>query len=198
MGRKVTITTPGTDPDGFFPKGPASVCIEGAPRQCYTMPEDFGRNTSATVVNLAKDDPALLFSADGGGVSGWQTHFALLRPNPGDVLEDLFLPVISISNQNQYAFWADPAISDARIFVTAEDVWGPDEPHYGEHRFIISVCVRTTPPSSLEGFYHLEDRYMTVRKYNLDPDVKDDILASEKPEILARLLRVKQANPGLR
>ena len=70
MGRKVTITTPGTDPDGFFPKGPASVCIEGAPRQCYTMPGDFGRNTSATVVNLAKDDPALLFSADGGGVSG--------------------------------------------------------------------------------------------------------------------------------
>jgi hypothetical protein len=37
--------------------------------------------------------------------------------------------------------------------------------------------------------YYLEDRYMTVRKYDLDNNA--GILGSEKPEILARLRRVK-------
>jgi len=38
--------------------------------------------------------------------------------------------------------------------------------------------------------YSLEDQYMTVRRYDLD--AKDDVLASEKQEILARLKRVKE------
>jgi hypothetical protein len=69
-GRKITITTPKTDADGFFPEGPASVCIEAPPlRQCYTAPEDFGGGPSVTVVNIKKDLSALFFSAASGGVS---------------------------------------------------------------------------------------------------------------------------------
>ena len=69
-GRKVTITEPETDADGFFPKGPASVCIEGlVQRQCYTAPEAFGRAPEVTVVQVMKNLPALFFSVFSGGVS---------------------------------------------------------------------------------------------------------------------------------
>jgi hypothetical protein len=62
MGREVTIIDPGRDPDGFFPKGPASVCVEGPPqRQCYTAPQEFGNNPTIDVVQLEKDLSALLF-----------------------------------------------------------------------------------------------------------------------------------------
>ena len=40
--------------------------------------------------------------------------------------------------------------------------------------------------------YWLEDRYMTVRKYDVE-EKKDDVLASEKLEILARLKRIRAA-----
>src|SRR6266496_2857974 len=86
-GKTVVITEPETDADGFFPKGPASVCLEGPQKQCYTAPKDFGRNPKVTVVRLEKDIPALLFSAASGGVSGWAIHFALLRPGGGKDLE---------------------------------------------------------------------------------------------------------------
>ena len=46
--------------------------------------------------------------------------------------------------------------------------------------------------------YFVQDRYMTIRKYDLD--VNADILQSEKPEILARLKRIKAASeqqPGI-
>ena len=190
MGRKVTIIEPERDEDGFFPKGPASVCVEGPPqRQCYTAPQAFGNSPAVAVVQLEKDMSALLFSAASGGVSGWQIHFALLRPGTGKDLQDLFMSDISVANQSQHAFWSDLSISNAQIFVTAEFVWGPDEGHYGEHRYIISAYV--VRPSSIvdDLYYYLEDRYMTARKYDLDAKV--DILASEKQEILARLRRLR-------
>lgn len=189
-GREVTITEPERDPDGFFPKGPASVCLEGPPqRQCYTAPQAFGNSPTVTVIQLEKDMPALLFSAESGGVSGWEIHFALLRPGMGKDLQDLFMSDVSVSNQSQHAFWSDSAISEAPIFMTADYVWGPDDGHYGEHRYIISAYVQK--PSSLGDDFHywLEDRYMTVRKY--DWERKADILASERPEILAGLRRLK-------
>jgi len=83
----------------------------------------------------------------------------------------------------------DFSISDAQIFVMANYVWGPDEAHYDNHRYIISAYVRK-PSSILDDlYYYLEDRYMTVHKYDLDANA--DILGSEKQEILARLRRVK-------
>ena len=188
MGRAVTIAEPELDADGFQPKGPASVCIEGPQRQCYTAPKEFGRFPSVTVVQVKKDEPALLFSAASGGVSGWTIHFALLRPGTGKDLEDLFLSDMDLSNQNQHAFWTDPTLSKAAIFVTAEYVWGPEEGHYGEHRYIISTYVFGL--SREIDSYYLQDRYMTVRKYNLG-DEKTDILVSEKQEILTRLRRAK-------
>jgi hypothetical protein len=190
MGRELTITEPERDPDGYFPKGPASVCLEGLPqRQCYTAPEAFGNSPTVTVVQIEKDMPALLFSAASGGVSGWTIHFALLRPGTGENLQDLFMSDISVSNQSQHAFWSDSAISDAQIFVTADYVWGPDESHYSEHRYIISAYVRK-PSSELDDlYYYLEDRYMTVHKYDLEGNA--DVLASERQEILARLRRLK-------
>jgi hypothetical protein len=189
MGRQVTIIEPEIDADGFFPKGPASVCVEGPPQQqCYTAPKAFGKNPTVAVVELEKDVPALLFSAESGGVSGWQVGFALLHPGTGKSLENLFFSDMAVSNQSQHAFWNDSTISDAPIFLTADFVWGPDESHYVEHRYIISAYVRR--PSSLvdDLSYYLEDRYMTVHKYEL---WNTDILSSEKQEILARIRRLK-------
>jgi hypothetical protein len=189
-GRAVAISEPESDPDGFFPKGPASVCLEGLPqRQCYTAPEEFGRDPKVALVQLEKDMPALFFSAASGGVSGWMIHSALLRPGTGKDLQNLFMSDVSVSNQSQSAFWSDPSISDAQFFITADYVWGPDESHYSPHRYIISAYVQKRS-SDLGGFYYyLEDRYMTARTY--DREAGADILGSEKPEILTRLRRLK-------
>jgi hypothetical protein len=185
----VTITEAETDPDGFFPKGPASVCLEAPPqRQCYTAPKNFGRNPTVTLVEL-KDLPALLFSAASGGVSGWTIRFALLRPGTGKDLENLFMSDVSVSNQSQNALWTDAGISDAPFFVTADYVWGPDESHYSPHRYIISAYVQQHSSLLEATYYYLQDRYMTSNAYDQEADA--DILASEKPEILTRLRRVK-------
>lgn len=154
MGRAVTIVPAEYEKDDGlsgspFPKTPASVCVEPPPqRQCYTPPDrsespkfPFGNNPGVIIVQLKKDTPALFFSAETGGVSGWEVHFALLRPGTGKELENLFVGGIFVSNQNQHAFWSAPAVSCQQIFVTAEDVWEPGEGHYGEHRYIISSYV---------------------------------------------------------
>jgi len=188
MGRQVSIIEPERTEDGF-PKGPAAVCLEGPPqRQCYTAPKDFGNNPTVTAVQLRKELPALFFSAATGGVSGSEIHFALLRPGTGKDLEDLFV-VASVSNQNQHAFWNEPAISDKPIFLVADYAVGSDEAHYGPHRYIISAYF----PNRLlnDGLYLLEDRYMTIRLYDLQATA--DILGSEKQEILRRLRRVVSA-----
>src|SRR5205823_3142205 len=152
------------DADGFFPKGPASVCVEGPPqRQCYTAPEDFGKSPEVTVIQIQKNLPALFFSAASGGISGFRIHLALLRPGTGKDLEDYFREE-EVSEQNEHAFWDDSSISDSKIFVTANYVWGPDESHYGNHRYIISAYVRK-PSSEAGDYYYLEDRYMTVSIY---------------------------------
>jgi hypothetical protein len=188
-GRAVTLTVPETDADGFYPKGPASICVEAPPeRQCYTAPKDFGRNPTAAVVEVKKGEPALFFSAASGGVSGFTIHFALLRP-AGKALKNLLMSDASVSAQSQNAFWTDPSISDAPFLVTADYIWGPDESHSSPHRFVISAYVQRHS-FDLEGdYYFLQDRYLTVRSYDLEAG--KDILASEKPEILARLRRVK-------
>jgi hypothetical protein len=192
MGREVTITEP-ERVDEFFPKGPASICVEGPPRQqCYTAPQGFGNNPAVTVVQVVRDTPALLFSAESGGVSGWEIHLALLLPGTGKDLRDVFLSDTTISNQSQHAFWNDSSIADAQIFLTAEYVYGSDEGHYGEHRYIISAYVMRRSSAADDPAYYLEDRYMTVRKYDLDAN--SDILASEKQEILTRLARVNAAD----
>ena len=193
MGREVTIIEPehdADDTDGFFPKGPASVCVEGPPqRECYTAPKEFGNSPTVAIVQLRKDMPAILFSAASGGVSGFQIHLALLRPRAGKDLEDFLGPGISVSNQGQYAFWNESAVSDAQIFVTAEYVWGPNESHYGEHRYMISAYISRRV--GIDGdLYYLEDRYMTAHKYDLDANA--DVLVSEKQEILSRLRRLQQ------
>ncbi|HWE00702.1 MAG TPA: hypothetical protein VG345_16740 [Bryobacteraceae bacterium] len=190
----MTITEPehGPDPEDNYPRGPASVCLEGPPqRQCYTAPNGFGNGPSISVIQLEKGAPALFFSAGTGGVSGFAIQFALLRPGEGERLEDLFTPDMAVSNQSQYAFWSDPAISHSPIFVTANYAYGADEAHYDKHRYTISAYV--SKPSTLigDGYYYLEDRYMTVHKYDLDRN--DDVLASERKEILSRLRRVKAA-----
>jgi hypothetical protein len=188
MGREVTIIEPELDADGFFPTGPASVCVEGPPqRQCYTAPKGFGRSPTVAAVEVVKDLSALFFSAKSGGVSGWEFHFALLRPGEGKNLENLFASDTTVSNQSEHAFWQDAAISEASIFVTADYVLGPDESHYSEHRYIISAYAWRFSSLTVDFSYYLEDRYMTAHKY----DWERDILNSERQEILARLKRLK-------
>jgi hypothetical protein len=191
MGRVVTVIEPEREYD-FFPKGPASVCIEGPPqKQCYTAPKDFARDPTVAPIQLDKDTPALLFSASSGGVSTFGIHFALLRPGIGKDLQDLFFSDVSVSNQSQFAFWSEPSISPAQIFLTADAIGGPDETNLYEHRCIISAYVLRSPLAADDLYYYLEDRYMTARKYDLAANA--DILASEKQEIFARLRRVKAA-----
>ena len=179
MGREVTMTVPELDADGFFPKGPASVCVEGPPqRQCYTAPKGFGIDPKVALVQVEKDIPALLFSVASGGVSGFGIHFALLQPDAGKSLENFFPLDLSVSNQSQHAFWNDSTISEAPIFLTADFVWGPDESHYVAHRYIISAYVWRSNSIVDEMSYYLEDRYMTIRKYDLDANA--DILSTEE------------------
>ncbi|HEY7334229.1 MAG TPA: hypothetical protein VH639_05040 [Bryobacteraceae bacterium] len=187
MGREVTVTIPELDADGFFPKGPATVCVEAPPqRQCYTAPKDFGRTPSVEVIQMNQNTTALFFSAAGGGVSGWRVHYALLRPGKGKDLENLFS--LELSNQSEHAFWRDTSISDSPIFVIADYVWGPDEAHYSDHRYTISAYLLMASSLIKQSNYFRDDEYMTVRHYSPeDPN----ILNSEKPEILARLKRVK-------
>ena len=188
MGNDVTITKPPFDPTDMFPKGPATVCVETKPqRQCYTAPEDFVKDTTVSVVQLDKETSALFFSAASGGVSGFRIHYALLRLGTGKDLDNMLLSEAETSNQSQHAFWTDPTISKAKIFVTADYAYGPSESHYSPHRFIISAYVRRTSELINEPCYYLEDRYMTVRKYDY---TKANILAAEKQEILTRLRRV--------
>ena len=177
--------------DGFFPLGPASLCIEGPPqRQCYSAPKDFGLDPKAAVVSLKTGTPGVLFTASGGGVSGYGIHFALLRPGQRNDLESLL--DITLSNQSQTDFWSLPEISDSKVFLTAEYVWGPDDAHYGAHRYIVSAYVLSGAFPS----YNIDDQYMTVRSFDIDKS--DDVLHSEKPVIVARLRRAKAEQDRIR
>jgi hypothetical protein len=189
-GRQVTIISPETDEEDFA-KDPASVCIEGPPlRQCYTMPKEFGRNPTATVIQLRIDEPALLFSAESNGVSGWQIHYALLRLGNGKDLINLLWGDVSVSNLGQDALWSLPEISGALVFVTADFIWGPYESHFGEHRYMVSSYVYQWETSDLidEPVCSLQDRYMTTRYYDSE---QGDVLKSEKSEIVSRLRKVQ-------
>jgi hypothetical protein len=139
---------------------------------------------------VKKDMPALLFSAASGGVSGFRIHFALLRPGTGKDLEELFLSDTEISNQSQYEFWDDSTISPARIFVTADFVWGPGESHYSPHRYIVSSYILKHEAMLDGSFYYLEDRYMTANGYDSDAKGELHVLATEKQEIVGRLRRL--------
>lgn len=194
MGANVTVTEPDTDADGFFPKGPATVCVELKPqRQCYTAPKDFGLRPRISVIEVDKNTPALFFAVTSGGVSGFTYHFALLRPGNGKALEDLFATNTSISNQSEHEFRSERSISGAPIFLTADYTVGPDEYHFGLHRYMVSTYIRQPSTMVDNDLYYLHDRYLTIRKY--DQDVKSEILATEWPEILARLRRIKAAPP---
>jgi hypothetical protein len=70
--------------------------------------------------------------------------------------------------------------------LTANAVGGAEEAHYGDHRYMISVYAQGPEDQT----HWPEDLYMTIRKYE---EGKDDVLASEKPEILARLRRIRAA-----
>ncbi|MEP7352080.1 MAG: hypothetical protein ABI824_02500 [Acidobacteriota bacterium] len=192
LGREVTILDPGMG-DEAQPKGPATVCIEGPPvRQCYTAPETFENNPDISLVLFPNEPPALFFSVANMGGSGYSIHFALLRPGKGQVLQNLLPGEMSISNQSEHALWSDASISDSPIFLTADFEWGPGEAHYGDHRYMISAYVRKPNDVLLEDpkYYYLEDRYLTLRAYPFW-EKNRAILASEKPEILARLRRIR-------
>jgi hypothetical protein len=149
----------------------------------------------AKVVPVAPGFSALFFAVRTQGGSGWQVEFALLRPGEGKELENLFPSDMAVTNQSQHAFCNEPTISDSLIFVTADYVWGPDEAHLGDHRFIISSYTRRPSTMPLGVKYYLDDRFMTIRKYN-SYDSNLDVLGREKEEILARLLKVKTQRPA--
>ena len=186
LGRQVTISVSAA-PDGtHLLERHASVCLVDAVRQCYAAPDAYFRNPQVHRFDVQKNEPALLFSADTEGVSGSMTHFALLRPGIGASLDN-FLSGVELSNQGQHVFWSEPSISDAKIFVTADFVWGPGEAHYDKHRYIISAYLYIYTSLLGQRDYYLEDRYMTARKSDYE---KSDILGTEKDEIISRLRKL--------
>jgi hypothetical protein len=197
LGRQLTVVDPGTeDPDGFFPKGEARVCVQGQQeRDCYTAPRGIGRTPTLSVIELRGGEPALLFEAASGGVSGFVFHFALLEfcdrnrfPRCGvNELKNLFPLDLEDSNQSRHAWWELSGISHSKVFLTADFVWGNREAHTSDHRYIVSVYVRR-PDDFDELPYYLVDQFMTVRFYDGE---LDDVLGAEKQQILARLNRVK-------
>ncbi len=171
-------------------EGPASICVESPEqRQCYTTPQGYGRAPQAQPVQISKDLEALFFSANTEAATDYGIHFAILTKGSGRELQDLFFSTIEASNQSRHALWTEPSISDSLIFVIADYVWGPAESPHDPHRYMISAYVRKPAPAFDTAHYYLQDRYMTERKY--DPASKTDILATEKPELLARLKRIK-------
>jgi len=210
MGHQVTLKKPALDDNGFAEES-AQVCFDVTSKpQCYTPQHGsgsgwgpdlpIGLSPELTLMDLGQDRSALLFTvfANYGG-SGSAFHYALLRPGNGKEIENLLPPDLILSEISEHAFWSDPSISDAPIFVTADFVWYFRDGHFGDHRFTISAyALEKDLPGVPDLFnYALEDRYMTVRKYpslNADPGDSDStvgVLNSEKPEILARLKRVK-------
>ena len=195
MGRAVKLYAPKLDQYDSAPGEPnASICVDGPPqRQCYDAPKGFYRYPSVSKVQISKDVLAMFFSASTYGVSGFAIHHALLvRSKMGDALDNLFASETDTSPQSEDGFWNVPVVSDFKIFVTADYVWGPDECHTCPHRYLISAYVMTKTTELTEGSaYYLDDRYMTLRTYNVG--MKASILQSEKAEIIARLGKIKAA-----
>jgi hypothetical protein len=195
QGRDVILIDPGMK-DGFEPNGPASVCIEGPPlRQCFTMPEGYGRAPAVKLVEMRKDDPLLVFSAETDGVSGFGVQFAFLRSSEGKELDNVLPGGARISDQSRSDFLREPAISDHLIFVTAQYKWGPSEAHLDSHRFIITAYVWIYSSLTDSWGYYADDEYLTVSKYDSE---SDDILARERPEIVRRLTIAKKARAAQR
>jgi hypothetical protein len=193
MKRAVTLSGAEFDLDGDSPlsdEKPASVCLEGPPqRQCYTAPAEYKYEPAVEIIQLGGGERGLLFTALTCVGSGYNVHFALLQPGKGERLENLLPYAHSASNQAQYTFSYQPALSEEPIFLMAEFVWGPGEAHYDAHRYIISAYMRLPNEWTVTSDYRLNDQYMTAGKY--DEHQIGDIFSRELPEILARLARVR-------
>lgn len=193
MGQRVMLFAPAVDEFGI-PQAPARVCFEGGGR-CFQFPRPdppfppVGFAPEMTPIQIGKAGPALFFAATSyAGGSGGTVYLTLLRSGTGNEVDHSLLPDgLTLSMQSEHAFWSDPVVSSAPVFVTADYVWGIGECHICDHRFTISTYVLRPPmPDFTDDYtYDLADQYLTVRKYH------NRVLASEKPEILARLKRVK-------
>lgn len=201
-GRSVEVVDPGTYPGGLFPKAEAKVCVTGQQaKNCYTAPKGFGRVPKLSLIDLSKGEQAMFLEVESGGVSGWSLHFAVLKfcdqkQVPGCPFNKLwnYLPDgVSVSNQSRHAWWEVSEFSDAKIFLTAESVWGPGETKNSAHRCNVSIYALRSIEEN-ESRYYLVDRFMTARSYLLNHRGEPaDVLGEEKQEIVSRLKRVKAA-----
>jgi hypothetical protein len=118
MGRAVTLTGAtfdADDPDHYYPKGPARICFDGSPRQCYTTEDGYGGDPVAHQIQIDKSTSGLFFSSASGGVSQQVIRYALLRPGDGDDLKNIFPPDLQVTDQGEHAWWNEPSISGAMI-----------------------------------------------------------------------------------
>jgi len=166
-----------------LPLGPATICITSpGPRRCYTPPAHdppFGGSPTATTVTIAPGREAVLFTAVGSaGGSGATTALALLD-NTSTGLSNLFPSPLFLTELSAYQFWPDAAVSNTRLFVTANFVWANDECHFCSHAYTIS----TYAYDASSGRYKTRDQYTTSSKYASSTGV----LNAEKTRILARL-----------
>jgi pimeloyl-ACP methyl ester carboxylesterase len=204
-GHQVTLMKPGLDANDLAEET-ARVCFDvTSTPQCYSPQHEpgsgwgpdqpIGTFPELMPMNLGGGRSALLFTVVARSYgSGATVHYALLRPGRLGSIENLLPPDLVLSEISEQDFWSDPSISDAPLLVTADFVWnGISEGHFSDHRFTVSAYTLAEDPNIPGRFnYVLEDRYLTARKYQIaSPDASDHVLDAERPEILARLKRVK-------
>lgn len=195
-GQPVTIKG-ATNDDASMAKTqgpPASLCIgKASSKICYEAPKEYWVAPKAEIVQIDKNSPAILFSAESYGAAGWEIHIALLIQESGNKLVDLFHNQVTRPNQGQHRTFIDPEISPAPILLTDSYIWGMDEGRFSPHRYLISSYLWGYSGYALAHRYVLSDSYMTTRAYS---SVEDgfDILTAEAPEWKSRLRRILKSN----
>lgn len=200
-GQRVEITTPQADELGWALSS-ATICLKSAGEQkCYSPPKHessglfFGLEPHAEIVKLSSEDEALLFTAvASGGGSGIARCLALLKPDRGSKLANLFPEGLAITEQGEYKFWTEPSVSPRPLFVRADYIWNQGEKRVARHKFRVSVYVFGDAAQA----YQLRDEYITVKKYpSLDETDVINVLGFEKAQILSRLKTAAgKASPG--
>ncbi len=192
-GHKVILVEPRKDVNGFAEE-PAAVCLDVTKPygRCWRPRNDAypcALDSELSIISIGRAPQALFFKAWGtAGGSGSIVCLGLLQPTPDGHVRDL-LPEISLSEISGHAFWNERTISPSPILVTANFVWGYEEGHFSDHRFIVSAYLLKEGLDPEFFTYELDDRYMTLLKYASDDSAS--VLSSEKAEILSRLKRVK-------
>ena len=95
------------------------------------------------------------------------------------------MPFVGVTNVSERAMWRVPGASEYPILVDADFIWGDGEGHFEKHYYTVEAW----------RFDRKADRYVkvflyrTAKKYDGGDSAPVRVLASERQEILRRLVR---------